>query len=328
MENYDVSQASLKVASTDVEVFDIKVESAAIPTKKILKVRKKTSSKVKNMTNFQMMVESGNNENLSDFDKNKIASALEKELGLSIIESNEIARLVEKSLLKSDMHYVTTNMIREVVNSILLERGHSKELSQHSNLSIPLQNVNEMFFNPNQENSNTAFSPEANNLLLSGSLKKQFALRKVFSNDVAEAHLKGEIHLHDLDFIDRPYAFEGNKSIVLVRVKDTDEVFEVCMEELYSRIDVDMVEKIQETDGAITIKSNTYELLDKDGKWTDLISLTKIPHTKDIYEVELETGEKVYVTEEHPCIVINENGEEEIKRTDMLLIGDGFYVGE
>ena len=34
---------------------------------------------------------------------------------------------------------------------------------------------------------------------------KEYALTKVFSRDVADAHLKGDIHLHDLGMVNRPY---------------------------------------------------------------------------------------------------------------------------
>ena len=36
-------------------------------------------------------------------------------------------------------------------------------------------------------------------------IKKEYALLSVFSQDVSDAHMNGDIHLHDLGFIDRPY---------------------------------------------------------------------------------------------------------------------------
>jgi len=56
-----------------------------------------------------------------------------------------------------------------------------------------------------KDDSNKINTPEATSFTLSEFLKKEYALRNVFSKDVAEAHRKGDIKLHKLGFIDRPY---------------------------------------------------------------------------------------------------------------------------
>jgi ribonucleoside-triphosphate reductase len=58
---------------------------------------------------------------------------------------------------------------------------------------------------PNKENANVPHGPEATNLTLAENIKKEFALLEVFSPDIADAHMSGLIHLHDLGMIDRPY---------------------------------------------------------------------------------------------------------------------------
>ena len=58
--------------------------------------------------------------------------------------------------------------------------------------------------NPNKENANVPHGPEATNLTLSERIKKEFALLEVFSQDLADSHMRGDIHLHDLGTIDRP----------------------------------------------------------------------------------------------------------------------------
>lgn len=56
-----------------------------------------------------------------------------------------------------------------------------------------------------KNDANMPNSPEATNFTLAEHIKREYALRKVFSPDVAEAHRKGDIHLHKLGMIDRPY---------------------------------------------------------------------------------------------------------------------------
>ena len=70
---------------------------------------------------------------------------------------------------------------------------------------MPLYDVRQIIFNKNRENANTPHNPEATNLTLSENIKKEFALLNVFSSVVADAHMAGDIHIHDLGFIDRPY---------------------------------------------------------------------------------------------------------------------------
>jgi ribonucleoside-triphosphate reductase len=58
---------------------------------------------------------------------------------------------------------------------------------------------------PNKENANVPHGPEATNLTLAENIKKEFALLEVFSPDVADAHMSGSVHVHDLGMVDRPY---------------------------------------------------------------------------------------------------------------------------
>ena len=100
---------------------------------------------------------------------------------------------------------VTTAIIREMVDLELLERGMTMAHRRHSNLGLPMWDVEQIITNANKENSNTTHNPESVNLTIAETILKEFALRRVFTDDVAEAHLVGDIHLHDLGFIIRPY---------------------------------------------------------------------------------------------------------------------------
>ncbi len=174
-----------------------------------IKVRRKLGARDRNVTNFQMMVESNTSEEIKDFSKEKIINSLVHEVGLNLGDAEKVAEDVEKTLYLSKVSCVTSAFIREIVNSILLQRGFNVELKQYSNLSLALSNVKQIHEAHNFENSNTGFCPESINLLIAGSILKQYALREVFSDDVSKSHLKGEIHIHDLDFINRPYC-SGN----------------------------------------------------------------------------------------------------------------------
>ncbi len=112
---------------------------------------------------------------------------------------------MEGFIRSSKIKTVTAPLIRELVNTRLLERGLEDARRMHTRLGVPLYDAEELIVLPNKENANVPHGPEATNLTFAEGIKKEYALLRVFSDPVAEAHLKGDIHLHDLGFIDRPY---------------------------------------------------------------------------------------------------------------------------
>ncbi len=144
-------------------------------------------------------------DNIVQWNKNKIINALVKETGIKKEIANIIAIEVEKQIQSLDVNNITAPLIRELVDVKLLEYGLEDARRKHTRLGTPVYDVKKMMYRKNKENANTPHTPEATNLTLSENIKKEFALLNVFSPDVADAHMGGLIHLHDLGFIDRPY---------------------------------------------------------------------------------------------------------------------------
>ncbi len=144
-------------------------------------------------------------EEMDSWDRQRIEEALIKETLLDEGTAREIASEVEEMLTTSKIKFVTAPLIRELVNTKLIERGLEKERLSHTRLGVPLYDVDNMIRLPNKENANVPHGPEATNLTLAESIKKEYALISVFSPDVGDAHMRGDVHLHDLGFIDRPY---------------------------------------------------------------------------------------------------------------------------
>ena len=144
-------------------------------------------------------------EEMDSWDRVRIEQALIKETLLDEGTAHEIATEVEEMLATSMIKFVTAPLIRELVNSKLIERGLEKERLSHTRLGVPLYDVDNMIRLPNKENANVPHGPEATNLTLAESIKKEYALINVFSPDVGDAHMRGDVHLHDLGFVDRPY---------------------------------------------------------------------------------------------------------------------------
>lgn len=275
-------------------------------------------------TDFALMVNSTSKVETTQFDKNFIKEALINEIECGSEMADVISTQVETRLRAMKLKEVTTSFIRSLVNVILAENGYTKELKLNNDICISKFDITQVIENANKENGNTTHCPESINLNLAERLLKEYALSEVYDSEVGAAHLAGEIHIHDLGMVDRFYAFDGKLNTIDIKYKDTGEIQTLTFEELYNLLDEEEVLD----DKAKVKKDNNILIRDKGRYWTDFISLTQIEEDKDIYEVELENGDKVYVTEEHPCLVsIEENSNKVIEvRTDELKIGDRFLV--
>ena len=156
-------------------------------------------------TDLALMVDALAQEESSPWDASRIRDALIIEAGLDPATAGGIALEVEGELLKYGRGHVTTTIIREMVNVKLFQRGLGAKLADHSRIGLPVHDLEKMMLRKNKENSNTSHNPESINLSIAEMVLKEYALTKVFSKDVADAHLKGDIHLHDLGMVNRPY---------------------------------------------------------------------------------------------------------------------------
>jgi len=144
-------------------------------------------------------------EEMAGWDRSRIVDALLRETGLEREVAEVVAREVEEAIFASGLGTVTAPLIREMVNARLITRGLEAARRKHTRLGVPIFDVEQMILHQNKENANIPHGPEATNLTLAEGIKKEYALLRVFSDEVADAHMCGDIHLHDLGFIDRPY---------------------------------------------------------------------------------------------------------------------------
>jgi ribonucleoside-triphosphate reductase len=154
-------------------------------------------------------------EDIKEWDKQKIHEALIRETNIGEDAAAIVAKEVEKLILSLDLDYITAPLIRELTNTKLVEYGLARVRKQHTRLGVPLYDAREIIMNPNKENANVPHGPEATNLTLAENIKKEFALLEVFDETIADAHMCGNIHLHDLGMVDRPYC--GGQSIEYVK---------------------------------------------------------------------------------------------------------------
>ncbi len=144
-------------------------------------------------------------EDMAFWNRQRIVDALLKETDLDRPTAEAISKEVQDLIVSSKIFLITAPLIRELVNAQLIAKGLEKARKMHTRLGVPLYDVDQFILHPNKENANVPHGPEATNLTLAENIKKEYALLSVFSQPIGDAHMRGDIHLHDLGFVDRPY---------------------------------------------------------------------------------------------------------------------------
>ncbi len=140
-------------------------------------------------------------ETLSEWDRDRIVAALVRETGLEDGLANVIALEVEQQIRSAKVTTLTAPLIRELVSAKLVEHGLEEHCRRHMRLGVPLYDAERIICGPHP--GEAPVDPVATDLVLAESVKREFALTQVFSRSVADAHLRGDIHLHGLGFVDR-----------------------------------------------------------------------------------------------------------------------------
>lgn len=145
-------------------------------------------------------------EDITRWDRRKIVDALIRETSIDVETAEGISREVERQIVASGIALLTTNLIREMVDAKLIERGLEDHRRMHARIGFPLYDVRQLILHQNKENANVPHSPEGTNLVFAEGIKREYALYDVFSQDIGDAHILGDIHIHSLGYVDRPYS--------------------------------------------------------------------------------------------------------------------------
>lgn len=277
----------------------------------------KTHQEKGDATDIALLVSTSSKSEINIWDKSKIVDSLVKEANASLALANQIADAVEEKILDSNFGTVTTSIIRELIDLELIQRNLTMMHKKHSHLGLPMYDVEQIILNANKENSNTTHNPESINLTIAEAILKEFALRKVFNEDVALAHLMGDIHLHDLGFIVRPYTYMGDSVVLANKGGGTERLQSI--KQLYEELPFEIP-----AEEGVWVKRplNPVYVQDKDGEWTRIIQLTKkAKGSKQMLFVRTSDGKQQVITYDHPMITT-----EGVKPCAVLRKDDQLYT--
>ncbi len=168
-----------------------------------------------------------------------------------------------------------------------------------------------------RENSNMNFSLQGLNFHVSSSIIARYWLEKLYPKDVAQAHIDGDFHIHDLGILG-PYTYFG-KEVIIAKYKDR--LLTISFEALYEMVEEE--EYILDSERkAYAKKPEKLFVLDKNG-WTKVTRIVKKKKDKPMRFIKNRGGRSVIVTEDHP--MITDNGEKmakEVTGEDRLFTVD------
>jgi len=143
------------------------------------------------------------------FDPERIKVSLTKEAGLPEDAAEKIALNVAEKIGKLDLTFLSAPLIREFVCVALLENNYERARARYTRLGLPLFDVDKLIHVGDNENANLQHNPETIHKLAADTIFDQYALLNSLPPTLADAHIAGTIHIHDLEYFPtRPFCQE------------------------------------------------------------------------------------------------------------------------
>ena len=133
-------------------------------------------------------------DSIEEFNPQKIIQSLVREGSLPLELAQKITEEVENRIYKYQTRYLTGSLIRELVNSVLLEHGHEEYRHKLARVGLPIFEVQEMISNAeNVDNGVEGLLFKTGKIVFAEHL-----LTSILPKDVADAHLSGDLHITNL----------------------------------------------------------------------------------------------------------------------------------
>jgi len=133
-------------------------------------------------------------DSIEEFNTQKIIQSLVREAGLPLELAQKITEEVENRIYKYQTTYLTGSLIRELVNSVLLEHGYEEYRHKLARVGLPIFEVQEMISNAeNVDNGVEGLLFKTGQIVFAEHL-----LTSTLPKDIADAHLSGDLHITNL----------------------------------------------------------------------------------------------------------------------------------
>ncbi|MGZ5509576.1 MAG: anaerobic ribonucleoside-triphosphate reductase [Nitrososphaeraceae archaeon] len=128
---------------------------------------------------------------IEEFDSNKIIQSLVREANMPLELAHKITEEVENKIYKLQTSYLTSSLIREMTNSILIEHGHDDYRNKLARLGLPPSDMVSLIHETSTHNL------EIPDLVVktSQSIFTEYLLNSSLPKDIVDMHLTGEINI-------------------------------------------------------------------------------------------------------------------------------------
>jgi ribonucleoside-triphosphate reductase (formate) len=141
---------------------------------------------------------------IEEFDRTRIASSLVTEAGMPQSLADEIASEAEERLLRFGTTYLTAPLVRELVNTILVERKLEEYRHKLTRLGLPVNDVTVLLKEAGQKHLDSAWVQSS----AGAAVTEEYILLNSLPRPLVDAHFSGQIHLEDAEsWILKPSVF-------------------------------------------------------------------------------------------------------------------------
>jgi ribonucleoside-triphosphate reductase (formate) len=130
---------------------------------------------------------------IEEFDRTRIAKSLVSEAGMPQTLADELAAEAEDRLLKFGITYLSAPLIRELVNTILIERKLEEYRHKLTRLGLPVNDVTMLLRDAGQKQLDATWIQRS----AGERVTEEYVLLNSLPRETVDAHLSGQLHLDD-----------------------------------------------------------------------------------------------------------------------------------
>ena len=128
---------------------------------------------------------------IEEFNSLKIIQSLVREGNMPLEQANKITEEVENKIYKFQTAYLTSSLIRETVNSVLIEHGYEEYRNKMARLGIPASDIADLLNDADRAKNGI----DSILLKASHSVFSEYLVINTLTKDIADMHLGGEINI-------------------------------------------------------------------------------------------------------------------------------------
>jgi ribonucleoside-triphosphate reductase (formate) len=128
---------------------------------------------------------------IEEFDSNKIIQSLVREANMPLELAHKITEEVENKIYKLQTSYLTSSLIRETTNSILIDHGYDEYRTKLARLGLPPSDMISLI----HETSTSDMEIPDLVVKTSQSIFTEYLLHNSLPKDIVDLHLTGEINI-------------------------------------------------------------------------------------------------------------------------------------